>query len=86
MEANLTQANLEGAILYDACLREVDFEETNLTDASLRGADLYKARFDEANLSGVNFKHVEWLEYASFYECTFKGNKGITKNFIKSWE
>ncbi len=52
-EANLSDANLRGAILPDATLSNVDLRGATLTNANLRGATLSGAKLGGADLSGT---------------------------------
>ena len=55
-EANLEGANLRGADLRRADLKGADLREASLEEANLRGADLGWANLREANLRGANLR------------------------------
>ena len=61
MDANLTGAKLAGANLKNA-----DLQKVNLTNADLAGADLQMANFTDANLQGVNWAFAKGIEDATF--------------------
>ncbi|ECR8061825.1 pentapeptide repeat-containing protein [Salmonella enterica] len=52
-DANLRDANLRGAYLCDANLRDANLRGANLRDANLRGANLRGAYLCDANLRGA---------------------------------
>ncbi len=69
--ANLTRANLKGAILIETDLRGANLEDANLkrailtganlSRANLRGADLEGADLREANVDGADFTGANLL-------------------------
>ena len=69
--ANLRDADLRGANLYRANLRN-----SNLRDANLRGADLYRANLRDANLYGANLYRANLyganLRDANLYRANFR--------------
>jgi uncharacterized protein YjbI with pentapeptide repeats len=77
--------SLEGAILREANLRNVDLEGADLREADLRGADLQGAYLKSADLSGVNLAKATLkcadLRRAKFgiYTRKDKRNKQILK-------
>lgn len=66
-KANLKEANLQGAYLYDANLQEANLRKANLYNANLMEANLYNANLMEANVLGAN------LQKANLMETNFKG-------------
>lgn len=80
---DLRSANLQGAMLAMAVLREIDWRYVNLSKADLSFADLYKANLSEADLQEANFTvakldeatlssanlHRANLSYASLFRC-----------------
>jgi len=66
-ETNLSEANLEGAVLYQAHLKGANFSGANLQGASLKeanlqGANLNSAKLEQANLSGAKNLTQEQIE------------------------
>lgn len=67
VNANLSNAKLERAILTDtelqnASLSYADLYKANLRNADLTGANLTHAILFRANVSGANFKNIQWDE------------------------
>jgi uncharacterized protein YjbI with pentapeptide repeats len=58
LAADLRQANLAGACLFNANLRECDLTEANLTQANLEGASMVNVNLSRANLRGANLDKV----------------------------
>lgn len=63
-DANLSYANLRGATLFCADLRDSNLRDANLSyadlrDADLRGANLSYADLRDSNLSGANLSYAD---------------------------
>ncbi|NEO83272.1 MAG: hypothetical protein F6J87_03270 [Spirulina sp. SIO3F2] len=56
--ANLTEANLTGAHLYEADLADAIFDRANLTNAYLREQKLATVSLTETQLQGANLSHA----------------------------
>jgi uncharacterized protein YjbI with pentapeptide repeats len=54
-EADLSEVNLEGAILHSTNLRRANLTNANLTDALFFRADLFGANLTNVNLKGAKF-------------------------------
>ena len=67
-QANLHEANLSGADLYQADLRGADLCQANLSGADLSGADLYQADLRGANLHEANLYQAN-LRGADLHEA-----------------
>jgi uncharacterized protein YjbI with pentapeptide repeats len=97
----LSNANLSGAILKSAELREVHLSNANLSGAELSHADLYEAVLNQANLSGADLNQANIfgaifyqanLTETKFYEVDFSGidlSEANLRNsdlcFIRKW-
>ena len=68
-EANLREANLQGADMDRVILDDANLSGANLRDADLDRAHLAGANLDRANLLGASLKKVE-LDSASLCGCT----------------
>ena len=86
MDADLTSAMLDGAILYRAYLRDADLtrahlDSADLTDAVLENADLSHADLKNANLTEAFFKNAN-LAHADLSDANltraFFGNANLT--------
>ncbi len=64
VRANLRGADLNYASLREADLRDADLSYANLREANLRGADLRDASLREANLSYASLREAD-LSYAN---------------------
>ncbi|ECZ9315143.1 pentapeptide repeat-containing protein [Salmonella enterica subsp. enterica serovar Newport] len=60
-DANLRDADLRGANLCDANLRDADLRGANLRDADLRGANLCDANLCDANLRDANLPDLTFV-------------------------
>ncbi|MGH1364782.1 MAG: pentapeptide repeat-containing protein [Calditrichia bacterium] len=69
---DLRDANLRGAQLDNAILRDADLSGANLSGASLKEADLSKAVINEANLSGADLSRAN-LYRAKMRRCNLTG-------------
>ena len=56
---NLKEANLQGAILFDAKLQEVNLIGSNLKNAALACANLQNAKLQKANLEESNLQNAK---------------------------
>ena len=75
--ANLRGADLSGANLRDANLHSADLSGANLRDADLSGANLRGANLSDANLSGAkNIDKIAWNARTAFYplQCPETGS------------
>ena len=78
--ANLYEADLRGANLYEADLYEANLRGANLYEADLRGADLreanlYEADLREANLRGANLYGADlYGARGSYMACPTDGS------------
>jgi uncharacterized protein YjbI with pentapeptide repeats len=57
--ANLSQADLSGAKLFEADLSGADLSRANLSGADLFGADLSRADLSRADLSGADLRSAD---------------------------
>ena len=74
----LCHAHLEGADLFKASLRRVDFHQAHLHEADLSGADLTKAKLARADLRGVNFSGAILTE-ADLLKANLVGARNLTE-------
>ena len=63
IRADLSKANLLGAILRGGYLEDADLLETNLEEINLRGANLEWTYLDKAILDRKNLKHIKAFRY-----------------------
>ena len=75
--SNLRQADLSGALLTKACLRETNLIDAKMAMANLEGADLWRAQFiDETStgrpVNGANLRGAD-LRRADFNQVNLKG-------------
>jgi len=77
--ADLRGANLREANLRGADLREADLSEANLRGAYLRGADLYRADLSGAYLRGADLSEADlsgaYLRGANLNNCKIEFNQ-----------
>jgi uncharacterized protein YjbI with pentapeptide repeats len=59
-EAILTNADFQGADLFQRDLEETDFTGSDLADANLSGDDFSEANLTGADLSDANLSDVNW--------------------------
>ena len=76
VRANLREANLSGANLYEADLCGADLRGANLREADFRGANLSGANLYEADLRGADLRGAD-LRWATLYEADLRGAKGV---------
>ena len=77
---NLSEINLDGAVLFGANMEEgvfrgASFSDAALTDANLKGADLTGANLLNADIWGVDFKNAR-LKGANLRGTGFSGIVG----------
>ena len=71
-EADLREANLQGADLREADLREANLQGADLRGANLQGADLREANLQGANLRGADLRGAD-LREADLREANLRG-------------
>ncbi|MDF1500117.1 MAG: pentapeptide repeat-containing protein [Anaerolineales bacterium] len=68
----LCHVHLDGADLFKAVLRKIDFHQAHFADADLSGADLSGTEFARADMRGVNFSGAN-LEGTDFLKANLSG-------------
>lgn len=80
--------NLNGAILDDAILDEIDFSNANLKAASIRNVKMDRAIFIESNLEKAKFNgsyfYYPNFKNANLKECDFSYSRNILRENGKS--
>ena len=75
--ANLSQADLRGAMLEEAILRNTNLDKAQLQGSNLAKAILYKATLREASLQETNFREANLykavLEHANLEQANLSG-------------
>lgn len=86
--ADLSFADLRGANLCGADLREVDLSFANLCEADLCGADLSRANLSGANLCEANLRKADLcgadLSFAKLYEADLCGADLCGANLLEA--
>jgi hypothetical protein len=75
--ADLREADLSGANLSGADLFQADFSKANLSGSNLNAAGLFQAGFSEADLSGANLSAAD-LYQANLSKANLSGARLIT--------
>ena len=77
--ADLTNADLNRAVLFGAFLARTDLTGANLNEANLNGANLYRANLNGASLTSAD------LTLANLHEANFNGASLVGADFYGAW-